>query len=365
MFYHIFYPLREYFFGFNVFKYITFRASFAAVTSFLIAVCMGPFIIRRLKELKVGQPIRKVEGGVDLWGLHKDKEGTPTMGGVLIILSILISTVLWADVLNVYVITALFATLWLAAVGFIDDYLKLAYNSSKGLKSGFKFLFQVILCLLLGVFLMYWPQTRDNFTVITFPFIKLILNVGVFYIIFMVLVVAGSSNAVNLTDGLDGLAVGCIVIASVGYAIMSYITGHFEFAEYLQTPFINGTGELTVFCAAIAGAGMGFLWYNCPPAEVFMGDTGSLGLGGAIGIVAVLIKKEFLLIIIGGVFVIEALSVILQVGSYKTRKKRILLMTPIHHHFEMKGWKETKVTIRFWIIAIICLLLGLSTLKLR
>ena len=365
MLYYLFYPLREYFFGFNVFKYITFRAAFSAITSFLVAVILGPAVIRWLKHMKIGQHVKKVENGVSVWNIHKDKQGTPTMGGVLIVISIVVSTLMWADILNIYVFSVLFATVWLALVGFLDDYLKLKHESSKGLPGRLKLLSQLLLCVVLGSFLMIWPSTSDNFTILTFPFIKVVVNIGVFYLLFMMLVVGGASNAVNLTDGLDGLAIGSVVIAATGYAIMSYVTGHANFSDYLHTPFISGTGELTVFCTAIAGAGLGFLWYNSPPAEIFMGDTGSLALGGAIGITAVLIKKEFLLVIIGGVFVIEALSVILQVGSYKLRKKRIFLITPIHHHFEMKGWEETKVTIRFWIIAIIFLLLGLSTLKLR
>lgn len=362
MFYHLLYPLRDIFFGFNVFKYITFRAAGGAVTAFLLSVLLGPFIIRRLRQFKVGQVVRKEEAE-GIYELHKGKEGTPTMGGLLIVLAIILSTVLWADLTNKYVLLAIFSIAWLCVVGFVDDYIKLSHKRSKGLTAISKLMGQLFLGLLLGLYIYYDPQIGQRLDV---PFFKnLIIDLGFLYIFFTILVIVGSSNAMNLTDGLDGLAIGCTIMVALTFMGLSYVTGNFKISDYLNIIYISGTGELTVFCATILGACLGFLWFNCHPANVFMGDTGSLALGGAIGVVSTFIKKELLLLLVGGIFVAEALSVILQVLSYKLFKKRIFLMAPLHHHFQMKGWSENKVVVRFWIIGAILALLSLSTLKLR
>lgn len=361
MFYYL-YQLRDLFFIFNLFKYITFRAAGAAITAFLISVILGPFIISRLKMLKAGQRIRKDEAP-GIYPMHKDKEGTPTMGGLLIIVSIVSSTLLWANINNKFIILVLLSVVWLGLVGFIDDYIKLVKKSSQGIAASTKFAGQILLGLFLGLALFLDPRVGDRLDV---PFLKdLFINLGIFYILFVICVIVGSSNAVNLTDGLDGLAIGCIIMIALTYTGFSYITGHKNFSDYLKIFYIPGTGELAVFCASIVGAGLGFLWFNSHPATIFMGDTGSLALGGAIGTVSVCIKKELLLFIVGGIFVIEALSVILQVASFKIRRKRIFLMAPIHHHFQMKGWSESKVVTRFWIVAAILALMSLSTLKIR
>ena len=362
MFYHLLYPLRELFFGFNIFRYITFRAAMAAVTAFALSMLLGPALIRKLSELKVGENIRKNECP-GLYPLHKGKEGTPTMGGILILLSIIGSTLLWGDLTNQYVMLVIFATAWLGIIGFADDYIKLVKKRSLGLNPRLKFLWQLLLGLIIGVTVSYDPIIGGRLDV---PFFKeLVVNLGIFYSIFAALVIVGSSNAVNLTDGLDGLAIGCIIMVALAYSGMSYLTGHIRFSSYLNILHVPGVGELTVFCASIVGAGLGFLWYNTYPASVFMGDTGALALGGAIGVVAVLIKKELVLLLVGGIFVAEAVSVILQVGSYKLRRKRIFLVAPVHHHFQLKGWAEPKVTVRFWIIGAVLALLSLATLKIR
>lgn len=362
MFYHLLYPLRELFFGFNIFRYITFRAAMAAVTAFALSMLLGPALIRKLSELKVGENIRKNECP-GLYPLHKGKEGTPTMGGILILLSIIGSTLLWGDLSNQYVMLVIFATAWLGIIGFADDYIKLVKKRSMGLNPRMKFLWQLLLGLIIGVTVSYDPIIGGRLDV---PFFKeLVVNLGIFYSIFAALVIVGSSNAVNLTDGLDGLAIGCIIMVALAYSGMSYLTGHIRFSNYLNILHVPGVGELTVFCASIVGAGLGFLWYNTYPASVFMGDTGALALGGAIGVVAVLIKKELVLLLVGGIFVAEAVSVILQVGSYKLRRKRIFLIAPVHHHFQLKGWAEPKVTVRFWIIGAVLALLSLATLKIR
>lgn len=365
MLYYLLYPLRDFFFGFNVFKYITFRAAGAAVTGLVISIAFGPYVIRRLYELKMGERIRNGKYYETLYDLHKSKEGTPTMGGVLMLLTILISTFLWADILSRQIIMIFFATVFFGILGFMDDYIKLK-KKGRGLPPRIKFMGQVVLTIAIFYFMLFCPQTRDVANKLTLPFYKDPIAVNSFlYLIFILCVICGSSNAVNLTDGLDGLAIGCVLIATAAYGVLCYIVGHIKFAEYLNILYIPGSGELSVFCASIIGAGLGFLWFNAYPASVFMGDTGAITLGGALGVVAVLIKKELWLIIIGGIFVIEALSVILQVGSFKLRKKRIFAMAPLHHHFELKGWPETKITIRFWIIALICALIGLGSLKLQ
>ncbi|MCX6353864.1 MAG: phospho-N-acetylmuramoyl-pentapeptide-transferase [Candidatus Aureabacteria bacterium] len=365
MLYYIFYPLREYFFGFNVFRYITFRAAGAAVTALILSVWLGPWVIRKMRELEIGSPVRR--DWFPLYDQHKGKEGTPTMGGVLIILTVLFSSILWANILNPFVLLVLLSLVWLGAIGFIDDYMKVTKKSSRGMTARVKFAGQVLLALSIGSYLLTNAATAPYAGEVSIPFYKhpLITNLGVFYIVFLFFVIVGSSNAVNLTDGLDGLAIGCVIIAAFAYAVMSYVGGHVTFARYLQIRYIPNSGELAVCCASIVGAGLGFLWYNAYPAEIFMGDTGSLALGGAIGLVAVLIKKELALLLVGGVFVMEAASVILQVASFKLTGKRIFLISPLHHHFQMKGWSETKVTVRFWILAIIFALIALGSLKLQ
>ncbi len=363
MFYQLFYPLRDIFFGFNVFKYITFRAAMGSITSFLLCVLMGPWLIKKLCSLNIGEKIIDQKICPDLHLLHRNKTGVPTMGGLLIIFSTIISTLLWARIDNRYILLVLFSVLWLGMVGFLDDYMKFVSKRSKGMTVTMKLVGQSILGIVVGLFAFYDPQIGRNLNI---PFFKdLIIYLGFFYIIFTALVIIGSSNAVNLTDGLDGLAIGCIMMVALTYSIFSYITGHVKFSSYLQVTYIAGAGELTIFCTVIMGAALGFLWFNSHPAQIFMGDTGSLALGGAIGIVAVLVKKELLLLLAGGIFVVEALSVILQVGSFKLRGKRIFLVAPLHHHFQLRGLPESKVTIRFWIIAVILALLSLSTLKLR
>lgn len=362
MLYYIFYSLRDYWFGFNVFKYITFRAAMASLTALLISLIFGPAIIRWLKELNFGQYIRK-EHVESLYDLHKHKQGTPTMGGVLIIISIALSTILWADILNIYVLMTLGSFLFLGLVGFADDYIKVVKKRNLGLRANRKFISQVLLALIIAVFVMLATPIP---TTLNIPFVKFFsLQLGALYLIFIIIVITGASNAVNLTDGLDGLAIGCTVIAALSFSFLSYITGNFKFADYLNVFYLPGAGELSIFCAAMVGAGLGFLWFNSYPANIFMGDTGSLALGGGLGVVAVFIKKELLLFLVGGIFVIEAVSVLLQVLWFKTVKKRLFLMAPVHHHFQLLGWPESKITIRFWIIAIILALLSLATLKLQ
>jgi phospho-N-acetylmuramoyl-pentapeptide-transferase len=364
MLYYIFYPLKDYFFGFNVLRYITFRAACAALTCMLLTLVLGPFIIRKLYEMKIGQPIRKEECP-PLYALHKSKEGTPTMGGLLIVVSVVLSILLWGDILNGYMIIMLLSIVWFGGIGFMDDFLKLKRHSSKGLSAREKFLAQTVMSFAVGAWFMFDGHTRTFAANLYVPFLKdPLMNMGIFYLFFVMLIINGSSNAINLTDGLDGLAAGCTIIAMLAFTVLSYIVGHAKFSEYLNVQHVAQAGELAVFCAAVVGAGLGFLWYNSYPAQVFMGDTGSLALGGCIGIVAVLIKKELYLLLIGGVFVWETVSVILQVGSYKLRKKRIFAMAPFHHHLEMKGWPETKIVVRLWIVAIIFALLGMSALKL-
>lgn len=365
MLYYLLYPLREYFFGFNVFRYITFRAAGAAVTAFLVCIIFGPIVIDMLYKFKFGERVRSGKHHASLYDLHKKKEGTPTMGGVLIIIAILFSTILWTDIFNSQIQIVILSTVWLGSLGFIDDYMKLKHKK-RGLRPKIKFIAQVGLAVLLVLFMKFCLNTDVVANVLSVPFHKTPIEVFWFiYLVFVILVVCGTSNAVNLTDGLDGLAIGCILIVAGAYCILSYIVGHIKFSDYLGVLYIQGSGELSIFCASMVGAGLGFLWFNSFPASVFMGDTGALTLGGLIGVVSVLIKKELWLIIVGGVFVIEALSVILQVGSFKLRGKRIFAMAPLHHHFEMKGWPENKVTIRFWILALIFALIGLGSLKLQ
>lgn len=349
----------------NLLRYITFRSAMAAVTALLIGILLGPAVIRLLTRLKLGQPIRG-KGIPDLYERHKGKAGTPTMGGVLILAAIVISVLLWGDLRNRLVWIALGSTVWLGAIGFWDDWLKLKAKHYRGLSKNAKLAGQTILGLLVGAWLYFDPLTPSTGTALTFPFFKhLIVDIGILYIPFVMLVLTATSNAVNLTDGLDGLATGCVIAASLPYVILAYVVGRTDFSRFLLIDYVPGCGELTVFVAATIGASMAFLWFNSHPAEVFMGDTGSLALGGALGITAVLVKQEMLLPIIGGVFVAEALSVMIQVFAVRRFKKRVFLMSPIHHHFEMKGWAEAKIITRFWIISALLGIFGLATLKMR
>lgn len=358
MLYLLLYPLHTEFSVLNVFRYLSFRIIYAAITAFLVAFVLAPPMIRKLQEIRLGQHVRE-----DGPSRHLAKTGTPTMGGLLIMFAVLLSTLLWADVSNRYVWLALFATVGFGMVGFADDYLKFVRGRSKGLTALQKILAQGLVALGIGLFFYFLPGYSTHLSV---PFFKNFRpDLGLFYIPFAILVIVGSSNAVNLTDGLDGLAVGPVMIASLAYTIVAYVVGNRVTSEYLLIPYIEGAGELAVFTGAIFGASLGFLWFNTYPASVFMGDVGSLPLGAALGTVAVVSKHELLLLLVGGVFVIEAISVIFQVVSFKSRGKRIFLMAPIHHHFEMKGWEEPKVVVRLWIIAILLALLSLSTLKLR
>jgi phospho-N-acetylmuramoyl-pentapeptide-transferase len=359
--------LSDQFIGFNVFYYVTFRSVAAAVTAFAVSLIFGNFVIRKLTALKLGQPIRSAEEVHRLAELHFGKQGTPTMGGVLIIGAVFLSSFLWARPDNRFVWLALFSMLSLGAVGFADDYLKVTKKKSAGISGRFKLLFQIILAVIVTAVFLTSPLLEVQARSLYLPFFKapVITNMGWFTFLFFALVIVGSSNAVNLTDGLDGLAIGCTVTVAFAYALLSYAAGNFRIAEYLQVPFYPFTGELTVVCAALVGAGFGFLWFNCYPAKVFMGDTGSLAIGGMIGVVAICCKQELLLMVVGGVFVIEAVSVILQVLSFKLTGRRIFAMSPIHHHFELVGWKENTVIVRFWILSGVFALLGLATLKLR
>jgi phospho-N-acetylmuramoyl-pentapeptide-transferase len=355
------------FIGFNVFSYVTFRSVAAAVTAFVISLIFGNFVIRKLTALKLGQPIRLAAEVHRLAELHGGKQGTPTMGGVLIIGAVFLSSVLWARPDNRFVWLALFTLLYLGALGFADDYLKVTKKKSAGISGRYKLFFQIVLALIVTAVFLTSPLLEVQARSLYLPFLKapVIANMSWFTLLFFALVIVGSSNAVNLTDGLDGLAIGCTVTVAFAYALLSYAAGNFRIAEYLQVPFYPFTGELTVVCAALVGAGFGFLWFNCYPAKVFMGDTGSLAIGGMIGVVAICCKQELLLALVGGVFVIEAISVILQVLSFKLTGRRIFAMSPIHHHFELVGWKENTVIVRFWILSGVFALLGLATLKLR
>ncbi|MDR1418454.1 MAG: phospho-N-acetylmuramoyl-pentapeptide-transferase [Endomicrobium sp.] len=361
MLYHIFYHLSNVFTPFNLFGYITFRAGGAILTSLLICFIFGPYIIKKLKNFKIKQIVRDC-GPTQ----HLNKSGTPTMGGLLIIISVVLATLLWARLDNRFIIWLLSGTLWFGFLGFCDDWLKLKKCSSDGLSAKSKLFGQTIFAATFAAYLSFFPSNPDYATLVNVPFFKsLFLNFSFFYIVFVIITVVGSSNAVNLTDGLDGLAIGNIIIVASTLALFSYFAGHIQIANYLKIIHVSGAGEIAVFLCAILGSGLGFLWYNSHPAEVFMGDTGSLFLGGILGMVAVFIKQEFILALLGGVFVIEALSVLVQVFYYKRTKKRVFKMAPIHHHFEMLGHSETKVTIRFWIGGVILAILSFASLKLR
>ncbi len=361
MLYHLLYPLKEYFFAFNVFRYITFRAAYATVSALLICFIFGPRMIRWLTRLQIGQRIR-----VEVPESHNHKEGTPTMGGVLMIAAIVIPTLLWANLQNPYVQVVVVVTLWTGLIGFVDDYLSVVKKRDKGLVGRYKLLGQFIFGAALGVYLYFNPLVPGEMTRTAVPFFKeLYIDWGIFYVPMVMVVITGTSNAVNLTDGLDGLATGVAAFCFLAFALLAYLGGNSVFAGYLNILYQEGAGELTIYCMAVVGAALGFLWFNTHPATIFMGDTGSLALGGALGTVAVLLNSELLLIIIGGIFVLETLSVILQVSSFRITGKRIFKMAPLHHHFELKGWSESQVVVRFWIIAALLLLLGMSTLKLR
>ncbi|MEI6825929.1 MAG: phospho-N-acetylmuramoyl-pentapeptide-transferase [Desulfuromonadales bacterium] len=358
MLYHIFYPLASNVKLFNIFKYLTFRTIYAMITALIVCFILGPWIIRKLESLQARQVIR-----TDGPESHLQKQGTPTMGGVIILAAIVIPTLLWADLTNQYIWITLFITIGYGIIGFVDDYKKIVKKDTKGLSARQKMFWQIVLAGSVAVFLFLKPGFSEE---LFFPlFKKFHPDLWIWFIPFATLVIVGASNAVNLTDGLDGLAIGPVAINAATYMLFSYIAGHATLAAYLQIPRVVGAGELAVLCGAMVGAGLGFLWYNSYPAEVFMGDVGSLSLGGTLGTIAVLTKQEILLVIVGGIFVIEALSVIFQVGSYKYRGKRIFRMAPIHHHFELKGVAEPKIIVRFWIISIILALVAISTLKMR
>ena len=376
LYYLLYHTLQKYFSPLNVFRYITVRTVYASLTAMFLALVFGPWLIRRLRELQIGQYIRE-EGPQE----HKKKAGTPTMGGVLIVLSTAVPVLLWADLTNAFVLMALFALIGFSVIGFIDDFAKVAKKQNLGLTSKRKFLLQVLVSMMVGVGLLELSTHSAYSTQLIVPFLKKfhpdlvihsLLSSGHLwslaflpFLLFVTIVITGSSNAVNLTDGLDGLAIGCTVIAAGALTVLTYVSSNARWSTYLDIQYIPRVGELTVFCGALVGASLGFLWYNAHPAEVFMGDVGSLSLGGTLGVIAVIIKQEILLFFIGGVFVIEALSVILQVGSFKLRGKRIFRMAPIHHHFELLGWSESKVIVRFWILALVFALFALTTLKLR
>ncbi|MBM4079456.1 MAG: phospho-N-acetylmuramoyl-pentapeptide-transferase [Planctomycetes bacterium] len=365
MLYHIFYPLRDSFIAFNLFRYLTFRAAFAAITAFLICVLFGDKVVAALRRHKIGEHTDKTDSA-ELAKKMWDKKGTPTMGGILIVGAVIISTLLWANLFNFYIGLALFTTLWLAALGFVDDYIKLTHPGVKGLNARSKLIFQLGLGFILGYLLYFHVRGMSHGTQLVFPFFKSFHpELGVFYILLVTLVIAGTSNAVNLTDGLDGLAIGCTTMASLAFLVIAYLVGRVDFSRYLQVAYVPGAAEMCVFCAALVGASLGFLWFNCYPAQVFMGNTGSLTLGGVLGLIAVVTKQEMMLLFVGGVFIIELLSVIIQVASFKLTGKRVFACAPIHHHFQLKGWPETTVVIRFWIIAAVMTVFSLVTLKLR
>jgi phospho-N-acetylmuramoyl-pentapeptide-transferase len=361
MLYHLLFPLHERFAVFNVFRYITFRTAMAVVTALLLSLLLGPRFIALLRRLSVGQAIRD-----EAPERHRGKAGTPTMGGVLILFAWLVPTLLWADLGNPYVWIAVAVALAFGGIGFADDALKVRRAHNRGLSVRLKLGLQVAAAVGAGSVLLALPASWGFEDTVALPFFKAaIFHLGLWYLPFVALVLVGASNAVNLTDGLDGLAIGSTLIAAATYAIFTYVAGNSVVAGYLQVPYVRGAGEVAIFCGALVGASLGFLWFNCHPAQVIMGDVGSLALGGAIGMVAVHSKQEIVLVLVGGVFVLEALSVILQVGSFKLRGKRVLRMAPIHHHFELEGWPEPKIIVRFWILAILFALLSLSTLKLR
>jgi phospho-N-acetylmuramoyl-pentapeptide-transferase len=372
MFYHLFLPLRDVVSGANLFRYITFRSAMAALFALLISFIVGPWMIRKLREHQIGEEIRK-----DGPKSHQSKAGTPTMGGLMVLVAVAVPTLLFANLTNFYVLLTLLAFLWAGAIGFFDDYLKAVRKTKRGLVARYKLFGQFSLGALIATFVLCYPYLfghgfAANVTTTTMPFLKNVMfNFGIFYPLMVLIVVTGTSNGVNLTDGLDGLAIGVTSIAAAAFAAMSYVSGNVRFAAYLNIVYLDGAGELTIFCAALLGAGLGFLWFNGYPAQVFMGDTGALALGAALGTMAILLKKEFFLIVIGGIFVLEALSVIIQRLYFKYTKKkygegrRVFLMAPLHHHFEQLGWHESKVVVRFWIVQVLLVLVSLTMFKVR
>ncbi len=361
MLYALLRPLAETWIGFNVFRYITFRTGLAIATAFFVSLVLGPWLLERLRALQIRQSIRE-EGPQH----HQVKAGTPTMGGLLIVGSFTLSTLMWSDPRNPYVWTVLLVTLAFAAIGFTDDWIKVRWRRNLGLTARQKLALQVAVAAVAALVVRAVAEPAPHAGALALPFVKdLLLPLGWLYVLFVVVVLLGASNAVNLTDGLDGLAIGAMTIAAATYTVFVYVAGHVQIADYLHIVPISGAGEVTVFTGAMVGAGLGFLWFNCHPAQVFMGDVGSLALGGGLGIVAVVVKQELLLALVGGLFVLEALSVLIQVGSFKLRGKRVFRMAPLHHHFELLGWRETQVVVRFWIIAVVFALAGLATLKLR
>src|SRR5712692_8823104 len=376
MFYYLYVEFHSQFQLFNLFRYVTFRTAYARLSRLLLSLVAGPWLVRKLKEFQVGQYIRE-EGPRS----HRAKAGTPTMGGVLINLCIIVPTLLWADLRNPFVWLAMGVTVAFAAIGFWDDYQKVRHAHNRGLTARSKFLLQILVSFIFGVILVYLSARGLYSTTLIFPFFKrfrpnfligrFLGNVWTYplaflpFLIFVIFVLVGSSNAVNLTDGLDGLAIGCVIVAASALTVLAYVAGHAALSGYLELPHLPRMGELTIFCGSMVGSSLGFLWYNAYQAEIFMGDVGSLALGGAIAAVSVIIKQELLLPFVGGIFVVEALSVIVQVASFKLRGKRVFRMAPLHHHFELLGWKESKIIARFWIAALVFALFALSTLKLR
>ena len=359
MLYEFILPLKEYFSFLRLFQYISFRSAYAALTALVLVLLFGRFVIAWLQSLKVREEIRELGPQS-----HRVKAGTPTMGGIIILGSVLVSIMLWGNFSSHYLIILIVASVLFGILGFADDYIKSILKKKDGLPGRVKLLIQFCIALLVSLIVFYCPSNSEHATDLFIPFVnEAILDMGTMWIIFSMIVIVGYSNAVNLTDGLDGLAIGSVLCVSVVLAIMTYVSGHIKIAEYLRIPYIPAGAELTVFLSAIIGASIGFLWFNSNPATVFMGDTGSLSLGGVIGIVAIMIKKEIFLVIVGGVFVIEAFSVVIQVVSFKLRGKRVFKMAPIHHHFELSGWPEQKVVVRMWIVGIILAILGLSSLK--
>ena len=358
MLYQLLYSLHDYYSFFNVFRYITLRTVYAVITALILCLMIGPYMIELLKKYQIGQSVRS-----DGPSSHFTKAGTPTMGGVLILTIVVLATIAWADLSNIYVWLVLAVLVGFGLIGFIDDYLKVVRKKSDGLRGKYKFTLQIAIATLVAIALYYLPAYS---TVLSVPFFKdFNPDLGWLYIPFVIFIIVGTSNAVNLTDGLDGLAIGPVIVVTLVYTIITYVAGHAKIANYLLIPFINGSGELAILCGAVFGAGLGFLWFNTYPASVFMGDVGSLPLGALLGTVAVIAKHELLLMIVGGIFVVETVSVIFQVASFRLHGKRVFLMAPLHHHYELKGWQEPKIIVRFWIIAIMLGLLALSTLKLR
>ncbi len=358
MLYYLLYPLHTKIGAFNVFRYITFRTVMAILSALIISFLLTPWLIQKLNELKI-----KADKREDIPERHQVKKGTPTMGGFIILLATIIPTLLWADLKNDYIWIVTAALILFGAIGFIDDMRKLRNPQSKGVPGKTKLLLEIVFAVIISMLIYYRGGFLPQLTV---PFFKNVApNLGVFYILLCILIIVGTSNSVNLTDGLDGLAIGPVLTVSATFTLFAYLVGNIIFAQYLQIVYVKGAGELTILCGAMLGAGIGFLWYNAHPAELFMGDTGSLSLGAALGTIAVIIKQEILLVIVGGIFVIETLSVVIQVLSFKWRGKRVFKMAPIHHHYELKGWNEAKIVVRFWIVSVILGLIAITTLKLR